>query len=322
MIISITRDWGMDPSIVRIVTSDTLAVVGTPNYIYDQRFVIYDLNGGQFQWVTTDMVLVYSTSDSAWGYFTITPDFLSLTLFESMAGTANAPINTNITEMRALQCIQSPAGANNLCFSYIVNAVNYLQSTNALSTGMPTLSALGTDANVNLHLSSKGAGTTVITSPSSTTALVLNPNGGAFNANFITPITATRSYTFQDASGTVAFLSDVSNSSSYNIVTGTSQTVAENTKYMANNAGLVTFTIPPTFTAGKWFKVIGGPAGGGWRVQQSIATHQIKLLAISSTLGIGGIVNSTDPLDGAEFVCMVANNVFEMQEVVGNPDLL
>lgn len=322
-ILSITRDWGMDPSIVRIVTNNTLAEIGTTDYIFDESPNIYVINGGQFFWYVTDMVLAYGSD--GWGFFTITPDFRSLTLLitSNTTGYANAPINTNITEMRALNCIQDTSGNNNLCFTYTTNAINYLTSVNGAINDGPQLNVTGS-GNIDLNLTALGSGGIVAKSPQGDNPLVLWPQSDSQNNTgvFSLPtITANRTYTLQDDDGTLAFTSDISSQTDYVNVTGTSQIVAENTKYIANNGALVTFTIPATFGIGKWFKVVGAGAGG-WRVQQAIATHQIKLLAVSSTLGIAGTVDSTDDLDGAEFVCIVENDIFNMQEVVGNPDLL
>src|SRR5712675_2337532 len=49
-------------------------------------------------------------------------------------------------------------------------------------------------------------------------------------------------------------------------ITGTSQTMAINNSYIANNAGLVTLTIPATLAIGDTFSVVGKGAGG-WLVQ-------------------------------------------------------
>ena len=75
-ITSITRDWGIVPSIVRIVSSDTLAVVGTTGYITSQQANIESVNNGAFEWASSDSVLVYASNGSA--FFTISPDFTSL----------------------------------------------------------------------------------------------------------------------------------------------------------------------------------------------------------------------------------------------------
>ena len=80
-ITAISRDWGANPSIVRIVSSDTLAAVTTAGYILAQADNIAALNAGPFAWVESDTVLI-RTSDG-WGFFNISSDFESLEPFFS-----------------------------------------------------------------------------------------------------------------------------------------------------------------------------------------------------------------------------------------------
>jgi hypothetical protein len=55
-ILSISRDWGVSPSMVRITSSDNLATVATANYMASQAPVIASLNNGAWQWVVGDLV--------------------------------------------------------------------------------------------------------------------------------------------------------------------------------------------------------------------------------------------------------------------------
>jgi len=74
-------------------------------------------------------------------------------------------------------------------------------------------------------------------------------------------------------------------------VTGTAQTVVPNTAYLANNAGLVTFTLPVSATVGDMF-VVQGLAAGGWRISQS-ALQSIIMDTTTSTVGVTGYIAST-----------------------------
>lgn len=67
-ITNISRDWGDDPSIVRVITTDNLATITTAGYLTTQKFNIDSLNSGVFEWRTTDYVLI-SYSDGQ-GFFT------------------------------------------------------------------------------------------------------------------------------------------------------------------------------------------------------------------------------------------------------------
>lgn len=62
-ITSITRDWGPDPSIVRIVTDSSLAEIITGGWLRTQQESIVIANNGPFEWRNGDAVLVqYPTS--------------------------------------------------------------------------------------------------------------------------------------------------------------------------------------------------------------------------------------------------------------------
>lgn len=67
-ITAISRDWGRDPSIVRIVTTDNLAAITTNGYLTAQANNIESLNFGAFEWSDTDEILI-SYSDGE-GFFT------------------------------------------------------------------------------------------------------------------------------------------------------------------------------------------------------------------------------------------------------------
>ncbi len=89
-ITSILRDWADGVSIVRIVATNTLAQVGTAGYLLAQSANIEALNNGAFEWAISDMVLVYATD--GWGFFTIDPDFESLTAFVFIPGVTGATV--------------------------------------------------------------------------------------------------------------------------------------------------------------------------------------------------------------------------------------
>lgn len=63
-ITSIMRDWGTNPSIVRISSTDTLSDVTVTDYILSQENVISELNNGPFEWVVGDLVAVAANDGS------------------------------------------------------------------------------------------------------------------------------------------------------------------------------------------------------------------------------------------------------------------
>lgn len=62
-IIAISRDWGADPSIVRMVSNDVLAVVTATGYLAAQKDNIEAINAGEFTWEPSDLILLYYSPD-------------------------------------------------------------------------------------------------------------------------------------------------------------------------------------------------------------------------------------------------------------------
>lgn len=72
----ISRDWGSEPALVRITTTDNLTSTEASNYILNQADNIIAVNNGEFSWNTSDCVLVYASN--GWGLYSISSDFSSL----------------------------------------------------------------------------------------------------------------------------------------------------------------------------------------------------------------------------------------------------
>jgi len=102
----------------------------------------------------------------------------------------------------------------------------------------------------------------------------------------------------------------------WNEVTGTSQSAVVNAGYIANNAALVTITIPTTAAVGDVVRVTGKGAGG-WLIAQN-ASEIIHFLGSDTTTGVGGSLASTGRYDGVEIVCIVANTEWVVISSMGN----
>lgn len=87
-------------------------------------------------------------------------------------------------------------------------------------------------------------------------------------------------------------------------VTGTSQAMSVANGYVANNASLVTFTLPASAAIGDVIYVLGKGAGG-WKIAQN-ATQQIVCEILSSTVGVSGSVASIKQFDIIELRCITS----------------
>jgi len=92
--------------------------------------------------------------------------------------------------------------------------------------------------------------------------------------------------------------------------------MAVNNGYIANNAALVTLTLPSTAALGSEIEVVGKGAGG-WKIAQG-ASQLINFGNISTTTGATGYLQSTLTYDAIRIVCTVANTTWTVLSVQGN----
>jgi len=97
------------------------------------------------------------------------------------------------------------------------------------------------------------------------------------------------------------------------VVTTTSATMSVSTNYIANNAALVTLTMPATANPGDIIRV-SGLGTGGWKVQCN--GGQVINFGANPTSS-GGTVSSTNTFDAMEITCLVANTTFSLNGVQG-----
>lgn len=90
-------------------------------------------------------------------------------------------------------------------------------------------------------------------------------------------------------------------------VTGTSQLMAKNTGYIANNSSLVTFTLPATSNIGDIISVVGAGVGG-WTIIEN-SGQNIQVGSVSSTTTSGSI-SSINQYDSIDLICIVANTTW------------
>jgi hypothetical protein len=99
-------------------------------------------------------------------------------------------------------------------------------------------------------------------------------------------------------------------------VTGTSQAMAVNNGYTANNAALVTLTLPSTAAYGSIIAVVGKGAGL-WTIAQN-SGQTIHFGSVNSTTGAGGSVAATKQYDVIYLLCTVAKTDFTVLQSIGN----
>jgi len=99
-------------------------------------------------------------------------------------------------------------------------------------------------------------------------------------------------------------------------VTGTSQAISGGNIYIANNASLITFTLPTTCSVGDTFQIVGKGAGL-WKIAQN-AGQYIVYGDQTTTTGVGGSLDSVQDKDVVEIACIVADTEFQVLDSIGN----
>jgi len=154
---------------------------------------------------------------------------------------ANADITsmTGLTgDIKAPTSIKDSNGNVVLNFTSAASAVNYLDISNAAALGSPTITAKGTDTNIGITLKNAASGNILFNSPVGTSAFGMVPNSdsNSFSAVFrITSITANRTYTFSDYSGTIPLL-QFSSITAHSGGGQASATVITNTSHIVTSA--------------------------------------------------------------------------------------
>lgn len=110
-------------------------------------------------------------------------------------------------------------------------------------------------------------------------------------------------------------LSDVANqSTAYSnimpttVTTAATATLTNNSKHIANRATIVTYTLPVTSPIGSEIN-IAGLGAGGWIVDQN-SGQSIHVGSVTTTVGVGGSIASTNRYDSVRLMTIVADTEF------------
>lgn len=127
-------------------------------------------------------------------------------------------------------------------------------------------------------------------------------------------LTAGSGISIIDAAGSITI--STTGSTNWVNVTTTTQAVAVNTNYVANNVALVTLTLPSTAAFGSEFEFTAAQAAGFLIAQN--AGQSIVFGDDTTTVGTGGSIASTLAGDSIRLVCITANTKFQVLSSIGN----
>ncbi len=149
---------------------------------------------------TANQVLVNGTSGAPVdGAIILTlPQDIALTSIPTFAGVKTPSVIDTATSLPIVG------------FSGVASAANYIDFVNAIAGGSPDIRVLGSDTNIDLTILSKGTGLFAFGTEGATAFVIGTGAAYQHSTNLIFPTTsATRNVTFQDASGTLAYLTDI-----------------------------------------------------------------------------------------------------------------
>lgn len=128
-------------------------------------------------------------------------------------------------------------------------------------------------------------------------------------------LTAGTGISITSISGAVTIAATGSGGPTWVDETSTGVTLAPNTNYVADNASLVTFTLPVTAALGDTYQIVGKGAGG-WAVAQG--TGQSIQMDGATTTTTTGSLSSTVQYDCITLTCITANTVWAVTSSMGN----
>ncbi len=185
----------------------------------------------------------------------------------------------------------------------------------ATYVGQTSITTLGTIATGiwNATIVAPLYGGTGVNGSSASNGSLLIGNGTGYS---LSTLTAGSGVSITNGSGSIV-LSANGGGLTWTVVTGTSQAAAVNNGYIANNAGLVTVTLPATSAVGNIVAITGINNATGWRIAQN-SGNQIFFGTSSTTLGTGGSLSSSATRDVVYLMCVVSNGAWQVMSSIGN----
>lgn len=172
--------------------------------------------------------------------------------------------------------------------------------------------ATNSPANTSKPIAVAEGGTGIATATAYGTIVAGTTATGAFQV--VSPSTAGQVLTSNGVSSAPSYQAATGGGGlTWNDQTGASVTMTANNGYIANNAGLVTATIPVTAALGAEF-AIQGKGAGGWLMQANTGQTIHFGSAVTST---AGSLASTNQYDSLKIVCITADTVFSVTNSVG-----
>lgn len=190
--------------------------------------------------------------------------------------------------------------------------VNGTNITITGGTGITTDVGDSSEVVINLDTPvSVANGGTGVNSPSSGQLLI----GNSSNTYTLAQLTAGSGVSIVNGDGAIT-ISTSGAAFTWNEVTGTSQAMAAANGYIANNAGLVTLTLPATASVGDRVRAVGKGAGL-FKIGQN-AGQTINYVSSTTTGGAGGSLTAIEQFASIEIICTTTDSGWTVISSTGN----
>lgn len=214
---------------------------------------------------------------------------------------------TNISTSEAIKAyVDSQIGGSGTVNAGTANQIAYYAANGDTISGL-------TGAN-SAQLVTNSTGVPAMTASLTDGQIVIGVTGGTPTPG---TLTAGPGISIAEGAGSIT-ISGTGSGIGWTEVTGTTQAMASDNGYASNNVSQVVFTLPATAAFGTILNVVGKGAGG-WQIAQN-AGQNIQVGSVSTTVGAGGTLTSTNQFDAIELVCTTADTVWTALSVQGNID--
>lgn len=190
-------------------------------------------------------------------------------------------------------------------------------SINANSTGVVGYDGAGTfsASTVTQHSILLGGSTTHSITNLGVASNGQLPIGSAGADPVLATLTAGTGITIANGAGSIT-INAAGGGFTWNVVTADVNPVVKNNGYIANKAGLITFTLPTTSAVGEMFAFTNLNTALGWTIVYG--TGQSIRFGTSTTTTTSGSLSSINLGDTVYLLTVVANTTFFVVDSVGN----
>lgn len=229
------------------------------------------------------------------------------------AGTYSVGIDNSDSDKFKITASASPSAGTDLftmTSAGVITLANDLDVTEG-GTGVSTLTLHGI-------LLGNGSGDIQATAEPSDGQILIGSTG---NAPVLANLTAGTGIGIVNASGVIT-INGTSGGVSWTVETA-DLNFTVNKGIIANKAGLLTVTLPATAAIGDILEITGINTAVGWRIAQN-ANQCIHVGSVSTTIGVGGYVESTAIRDSLKLVCVVAglSTEYNSLSAIGNVTII